>query len=218
LTPAIAYQQVGQTELIRSQTAESAASSHSLKTDNSHPSLERDKEDDKEEESERSTSEEEFQEVQEVLGQPAVESPTEEQSSKIELIDIDLPSLSIITHPNPILLLTPITMSTPATTGSLKELCVDTLTTFKGDRSKLRTFLLDCKLYLAINQEIYNNNDKKFAFVLSHLTGEDTSMWKNQWLQLKRTGTTFTDFYTELTDTFREEEQTQNALHKIHNL
>jgi len=100
LTPAIAYQQVGRTELIQLQTAESAASSHSLKTDNSHPSLEREKEDDKEEESERSTSEEEFQEVQEVLGQPAIESPTEEQSSKIELIDIDLPSLSIITHPN----------------------------------------------------------------------------------------------------------------------
>ena len=187
--------------------------------------MERDKEDDNEEESERSTSEEEFQEVQEALGQSVVESPTEERSSEAEPINIDLPSPSAVTHPNPILPPTPIAMATPtaAMTGSPKELRVNTPTPFEGDRSKLRTFLFDCKLYLLINQEIYDHDDKKITFVLSYLTGGDASMWKNQWLQSKRTGTTITlgtyaAFFADLTDAFKEEEQVQNALYKIHNL
>ena len=187
--------------------------------------MERDEEDNDKEESERSTSEEEFQEVQEALGQSVVESPTEERSSEAEPINTDLSSPSAITHPNPILPPTPIAMATPAaaTTGSPKELHVNTPTPFEGDRSKLRTFLLNCKLYLLVNQEIYNHDDKKIAFVLSYLTGEDASMWKNQWLQLKRTGMTITlgtyaAFYANLTDAFKEEEQVQNALYKIHNL
>jgi len=116
-------------------------------------------------------------------------------------------------------------MATPAaaTTGSPKELRVDTPTPFEGDRSKLRTFLLDCELYLLINQEIYDHDDKKIAFVLSYLTGGDASMWKNQWLQSKRTGATITlgtyvAFFDDPTDAFKEEEQVQNALHKLHNL
>jgi len=121
-------------------------------------------------------------------------------------------------------------MTTPAETaaaatptGSPKELRVNTPTPFEGDRSKLRTFLLDCELYLVINWEIYDHDDKKITFVLSYLTGGDASMWKNQWLQSKQTGTnlnlgTYAVFFTDLTDTFKEEEQAQNALHKIHNL
>ena len=191
--------------------------------------MEIDKEDD-EEESERSTSKEEFQEVQEALGQSVAESLTEEQSPKIELINIDLPSPSTATHLNPIFPPTPITMTTPAgtaaaaaLTGSPKELRVNTPTPFEGDRSKLRTFLLNCKLYLVINREIYNHDDKKITFVLSYLTEGDASMWKNQWLQLKRTGATITlgtyaAFYADLTDAFKEEEQVQNTLYKIHNL
>jgi len=126
-----------------------------------HPeSLERDEEDD-EEESEKSTSKEEFQEVQEALGQSVVESLTEERLSKTEPINVNLPSPSAITHPNPILLPTPTAMATPAAamTGALKELHVNTPTPFEGDRSKLRTFLLDCELYLLINQEIYDHDE-----------------------------------------------------------
>jgi len=226
LTPAVVHQRVGRTELTQSQTAESAASSHSLETDNSHPeSSERDEEDDEEEESEKLTSEEEFQEVQEALGQPVVELPTEERSSEPEPINVDLPSPSAITHPNPILPPTPTAMATPAaaTTGTPKELRVNTPTPFEGDRSKLRTFLLNCELYLLINQEIYDHDDKKITFVLSYLTGGDASMWKNQWLQSKRTGATITlgtyvAFYDDLTNAFKEEEQVQNTLHKLHNL
>jgi len=119
--------------------------------------------DDEEEESEKSTLEEEFQEVQEALGQPVIESLTEERSSEPEPINVDLPSPSAITHPNPILPPTLTAMATPAaaTTGSPKELRVNTPTPFKGDRSKLRTFLLNCKLYLLINQEIYDHDDKR---------------------------------------------------------
>jgi len=116
-------------------------------------------------------------------------------------------------------------MTTPAaaTTGSPKELRVNTPTPFEGDRSKLRTFLLDCELYLLINREIYDHDDKKIAFVLSYLTGGDASMWKNQWLQSKRAGAaitlgTYVAFFDDLTNAFKEEEQVQNALHKIHNL
>jgi len=117
-------------------------------------------------------------------------------------------------------------MSTPATTaptGAPKELRVNTPTPFEGDRSKLRTFLQDCEIYLLINHDIYDHDDKKIAFILSYMTGGDASMWKNQWIQSKRTGTainlgTYAAFYTDLTDSFKEEEQTQNTLHKIHNL
>jgi len=117
-------------------------------------------------------------------------------------------------------------MSTPATTapaGSPKEIHVNTYTPFEGDRSKLRTFLLDCELYLLTNCKIYDHDDKKIALILSYLIGGDASMWKNQWLQSKKTGTainlgTYATFFTDLMDAFKKEEQVQNALHKIHNL
>jgi len=114
-------------------------------------------------------------------------------------------------------------MATPATTGTPKELRINTPMPFEGDRSKLRTFLQDCEIYLLINHKIYDQDDKKITFILSYLTGGDASMWKNQWIQSKRAGATlnlgtYAAFYTDLTDAFREEEQVQNALHKIHNL
>jgi len=41
-----------------------------------------------------------------------------------------------------------------------KEIRMNTLTPFKGDRKKLDEFLIDLNMYLRMNRQIYNNNNK----------------------------------------------------------
>ena len=41
---------------------------------------------------------------------------------------------------------------------------------FTGKQTKLNKFIQDVTLYLAINQEVYNNDEKKIAFLLSYMT------------------------------------------------
>ncbi|PPR07176.1 hypothetical protein CVT24_010132 [Panaeolus cyanescens] len=54
---------------------------------------------------------------------------------------------------------------------SEKELRIGLPTPFSGDRSKLASFIQDCKLYLTINEGLYHNDERKIAFVLSFMTG-----------------------------------------------
>jgi Retrotransposon gag protein len=43
----------------------------------------------------------------------------------------------------------------------------------------------DVFIYLTVNKMTYDNNDKKISFILSHLTGGDAAVWKQQFIQMK---------------------------------
>ena len=59
-----------------------------------------------------------------------------------------------------------------------KELRINLPKPFTSNRSNLQRFIQDCAVYLKINQDVYNNNDKKIAFVLSLLDSGEPAMWK----------------------------------------
>ena len=37
----------------------------------------------------------------------------------------------------------------------------------------------DCLLYLLVNRSTYNNDVKRIAFVLSHMTEKEAALWKH---------------------------------------
>jgi len=48
-----------------------------------------------------------------------------------------------------------------------KEMNIGRPKAFSGDRTKVSQFLQQCKLYLVMNKDTYENDDKKIGFVLS---------------------------------------------------
>ena len=61
---------------------------------------------------------------------------------------------------------------------------------FTGKRTDLNRFLQDIFVYLFINREHYNNEEKKIGFVLSFLTEGDAAIWKEQFIDKIRKGAT----------------------------
>ena len=53
---------------------------------------------------------------------------------------------------------------------------------FTGKRTDLRRFLQDTFIFLTINKEHYNNDDKKIAFVMSFMTDGDAALWKEEFI------------------------------------
>ena len=54
---------------------------------------------------------------------------------------------------------------------------------FTGKREELKKFLQDVKLYLFVNQKIYDHPAKKISFALSFMNEGDTASWKEQLLE-----------------------------------
>lgn len=65
-------------------------------------------------------------------------------------------------------------MTTPKPTELKIRLPVD----FNGDRTKTKEFVLDCRMYLKINTDIYDTDTKKILFVLSYMRGGTAGPWK----------------------------------------
>ena len=57
--------------------------------------------------------------------------------------------------------------------------------TFSGKQTNLNKFIQDVTLYLAVNQEVYNNDEKKIAFLLSYMTDRNAVSWKEEFLAQK---------------------------------
>ena len=49
----------------------------------------------------------------------------------------------------------------------------------------MNKFIQDVTLYLAVNQEVYNNNEEKIAFLLLYMTEGDAMSWKKEFLAQK---------------------------------
>ena len=60
------------------------------------------------------------------------------------------------------------------------ELKLNHLKPFTGKREELKKFLQDVKLYLFVNEKIYDHLAKKISFALSFMNEGDTASWKEQ--------------------------------------
>jgi Domain of unknown function (DUF4939) len=71
-------------------------------------------------------------------------------------------------------------MTQPA--DSSKELNLNKPDTFNGDRDNFKEFLQNVKVYMDVNHEMYNNDLRKIAFVLSFMTIGSSATWKAQFI------------------------------------
>ena len=53
---------------------------------------------------------------------------------------------------------------------------------FTGKRTNLQRFLQDTFVFLTINKEHYNTDDKKIAFIMSFMTDGDAALWKQEFI------------------------------------
>ena len=67
--------------------------------------------------------------------------------------------------------------STIATQQKPQELKLGQRPTFDGDPAKARGWFNNAQLYLLVNKDIYNNNNRKIAFTLSFMREGSTVLW-----------------------------------------
>ena len=53
---------------------------------------------------------------------------------------------------------------------------------FTGKRTDLQRFLQDTFVFLTINKDHYNTDDKKIAFIMSFMTDGDAALWKQEFI------------------------------------
>src|SRR6202522_1318179 len=57
----------------------------------------------------------------------------------------------------------------PSNFNRTKELRINPLTNFTGNRDDLDNFVQDCTLYLTLNKTVYETNEKQIIFMLSYM-------------------------------------------------
>ena len=67
-------------------------------------------------------------------------------------------------------------------TPAIKKTKLNPPKIFTGKRTNLQRFLQDTFVFLAINKEHYNNDDKKIAFIMSFMTDGDAALWKQEFI------------------------------------
>ena len=76
-------------------------------------------------------------------------------------------------------------MSTANISKSATEVKLNLPKVFSGKRTELNKFLQDVLVYLTVNKEVYNNDEKKIAYLLSFMTEGDAASWKEEFLARK---------------------------------
>ena len=101
-------------------------------------------------------------------------------------------------------------MQPPVVTNEPKpiELKINPTKPFSRERDEFDKFLQDVTLHLKLNDEIYNNDKKKIAYILSFMNDGDTAAWKSQYLTEVKTPTRlnitgWTQFQTDLQTAFK---------------
>ena len=80
---------------------------------------------------------------------------------------------------------TELTMSTANISKSAAEVKLNLPKVFSSKRTELNKFLQDVLVYLTVNKEVYNNNEKKIAYLLSFMMEGDAASWKEEFLARK---------------------------------
>ena len=94
---------------------------------------------------------------------------------------------------------------------------------FTGKWTEFDGFLQDVKLYLNINEDIYNTDKKKIGYSLSFINEDDAKFWKGQFIQNAQGPTgldlrTWTQFVKELTNAFQPYDAPGDAIENITNM
>jgi Ty3 transposon capsid-like protein len=119
-----------------------------------------------------------------------------------------------------------ITMAQP--TNRTKELNLNKPEPFNGNRNNFKDFLQNIKVYMDINDETYNCDLRKIAFILSFMTTGAASTWKAQFIDeayAKPTPAnpndqlgTYVQFRKDLTEVFSMFDLVGDALDKLKSL
>ena len=111
------------------------------------------------------------------------------------------------------------------TTMHGRELRIGTPTPFTGNPSKLKLFLQECAMYLEINEEVYNTEAKKIAFILSYMQGGDAFAWKEQYYDSLKDDKgkmtkrdTLEEFVEKLTQSFKKQGTQEKAREEMFEL
>ncbi|KAF8660077.1 hypothetical protein AX16_001665 [Volvariella volvacea WC 439] len=64
-----------------------------------------------------------------------------------------------------------------------KELRLAAPKPFTGDFNQAEAFILACELYLTANEETYDTEGKRIAWILSHMQGGAAESWKNNFIR-----------------------------------
>jgi Domain of unknown function (DUF4939) len=97
-------------------------------------------------------------------------SPIENLFSTIQTFNQSLP-IQTIAMAQPV----------PPTNGA-KELNLNKPEAFDGNRNNFKDFLQNVKVYMDVNHEIYNNDLRKIAFILSFMTTRAAATWRAQFI------------------------------------
>ena len=94
---------------------------------------------------------------------------------------------------------------------------------FTRKQTEFDDFLQDIKLYLDINEDIYNTDKKKIGYALLFMSKGDAKSWKGQfiWNAQGPTGLdlgTWTQFLKELTNAFQPYDAPRDALEHLMNM
>ena len=96
---------------------------------------------------------------------------------------------------------------------------------FSGDRTRVKRFIQQCQLYLAINDDVYDNEGLKIGFILSLMTKGEASDWAEQFLEAcinphtrALEFPTYDEFLTKLHADFKQEDEVRDAANKLKTL
>jgi len=101
-----------------------------------------------------------------------------------------------------------------------KELRINLPKPFNGNRSNLNCFIQDCAVYLKINRNVYNDDDKKIAFMLSLLDSGEPAMWKEQFIKSAMDGDKidfpmYEEFLQLFKNAFKDVDQVNEAMNDL---
>jgi len=102
-----------------------------------------------------------------------------------------------------------------------KEIGINKPTPFNGDRTKVHSFIQECKVYLAINRRVYTTDEAKVAFILSYMTEKEALKWKETYLMSLTNDEgdiifpTIKEFWNLIEDYFKPADRIQDATDKL---
>ena len=104
------------------------------------------------------------------------------------------------------------------TTAKPIELRIGTPKAYDGSFETSRQWLNAVQLYLLVNEDVYNNDDKKIAFVLSYMTKGSALTWATTFREnsVDATGTvtlgTYVNFIAKFNEDFKQRDVTGTAI------
>ena len=104
------------------------------------------------------------------------------------------------------------------TTTKPIELQIGTPKAYDGSFETSRQWLNTVQLYLLMNEDVYNNNDKKIAFILSYMTKGSALTWAATFREnsVDVTGTitlgTYLNFVAKFNEDFKQRDITGTAI------